>query len=182
MLKARNNYFYGYEVSDYAKQYKFVDYATLAKCFDAVLNNNIISELSNQGYFWDEENTEEYHDAAGNVYNAEEAKEKRDELEERRDELEVKLYTIDNDETPEAEEIREEIENIENDISSLYEPEYKEFFQYYIVSDEGARILREIGEALYYNNKLDIYVWGVDHWGTAWTHVLTNIPIEYTNE
>lgn len=34
-------YFYGHKVSDYALEYGRLDYATLSKCFDCVLCNNI---------------------------------------------------------------------------------------------------------------------------------------------
>lgn len=34
-------YFYGYEISEYGVQHNRVDYRTLAKCFDAVLCNDI---------------------------------------------------------------------------------------------------------------------------------------------
>lgn len=52
-----------------------------------------------------------------------------------------------------------------------------EFFQYYIVDGNGAEILKECGETVYRNDELDLNVWAVDHWGTSWDYVLTNIPI-----
>lgn len=33
-------------------------------------------------------------------------------------------------------------------------------------------------EIVYYNETLDLYVWGVTHWGTSWDYVLTDIPCE----
>lgn len=57
--------------------------------------------------------------------------------------------------------------------------EQPEIFQYYIVSDAGADILkRETNEILFYNDELDMYIWGVTHWGTSWDYVLTDINIE----
>lgn len=55
-----------------------------------------------------------------------------------------------------------------------------EYYQYFIVSDSGARILEQEApsEAVWYNEELDLYVWGVTHWGTAWDYVLTSIPCE----
>lgn len=53
---------------------------------------------------------------------------------------------------------------------------YPDVYQNFIVSEKGAEILQEIGEIVYYNETLNLYVWGVTHWGTAWTHVLTNVP------
>lgn len=55
-----------------------------------------------------------------------------------------------------------------------------EVFQWYIVSDSGARILEECtNEILYYNEELDMYLWGVTHFGTSWDYVLTDIEINF---
>jgi len=57
--------------------------------------------------------------------------------------------------------------------------EYVEIFQYYIISDQGANILEECtDEIVFYNEELDLYVWGVTHWGTSWNYVLTNVKLE----
>lgn len=55
---------------------------------------------------------------------------------------------------------------------------YPEIFQYFIVDFNGAEILQEADEIVYYNEELDLYVWGVTHYGTSWDYVLTNIKIE----
>lgn len=116
-MKVSGKWFYGNEISEYGQEKGYVDYGTLAKAFDAVLNNDIISNTCNIGY-WE--------CVSGNDYDAE-------------------------------------------------TDEYTEIYQYYIVSDQGAEILQEAGEIVYYNEKLDMYIWGVTHYGTAWSHVLTNI-------
>lgn len=55
--------------------------------------------------------------------------------------------------------------------------EEPEVFQWYIVSDSGAQIIQNYtNEILYYHDELDIYLWGVTHWGTGWDYVLTDIP------
>lgn len=55
--------------------------------------------------------------------------------------------------------------------------EESEVFQWYIVSDSGAQIIQDYtNEILYYHDELDIYLWGVTHWGTGWDYVLTDIP------
>lgn len=55
--------------------------------------------------------------------------------------------------------------------------EEPEIFQWYIVSDSGAQIIQDYtNEILYYHDELDIYLWGVTHWGTGWDYVLTDIP------
>ena len=54
-----------------------------------------------------------------------------------------------------------------------------DIYQYYIISDNGARLLEELtDEIVYYIPALDIYVWGVTHFGTPWQGVLTDIKIE----
>ena len=57
--------------------------------------------------------------------------------------------------------------------------EFHEIFQYYIISAQGASILEELtDEIVFYNFELDLYVWGVTHFGTAWDYVLTDIKVE----
>ena len=59
--------------------------------------------------------------------------------------------------------------------------EYGEYevFQYYIISEYGANILANwTDEIVWYNETLNLYVWGVCHFGTAWEYVLTDIKIE----
>lgn len=64
-----------------------------------------------------------------------------------------------------------------NEIDEDGEP--YEVFQHYIISKEGAEILRDwTDEIVYYNDELDIYLWCITHWGTAWDYVLTDIKIE----
>ena len=114
-------YFYGNEISEYGRQHGYVDYRTLAKSFDAVLNNDIINKTSDIGY-WEVINGSEY------------------------------------DEETDS---------------------YVDIFQYYIISSQGAEILqRETEEIVFYNEELDMYVWGVTHYGTAWDYVLTDIQCE----
>lgn len=56
--------------------------------------------------------------------------------------------------------------------------EYYNVYQDYIISEYGYKILAELtDEIVYYNNELDIYVWGVTHWGTSWDYVLTDIKL-----
>lgn len=51
-----------------------------------------------------------------------------------------------------------------------------EVFQWFIVDEAGADVLSEIGEVVFYNSKLDLYLWGVTHCGTSWDYVLTDVP------
>lgn len=55
--------------------------------------------------------------------------------------------------------------------------EEPEVFQWYTVSNSGAQIIQDYtNEILYYHDELDVYLWGVTHWGTGWDYVLTDIP------
>lgn len=111
-------YFFGNKISDYGIENGYVDYATLAKAFDAVLNNDIISKTFEIGY-WDIVNGSDYDE--------------------------------------------------END-------NFVEIYQYFIISSAGAEILQDYtNEIVYYNEELDMYVWGVTHYGTSWDYVLTEI-------
>lgn len=54
-----------------------------------------------------------------------------------------------------------------------------EIYTYFIISDRGAEILSELtNEIVFYNEEMDMYVWGVTHWGTSYDYVLTDIKIE----
>ena len=115
-----SDYFCGNKVSDDGIRLGYVDYATLAKSFDAVLNNDIIAKTSNIG-FWDIVNGSEYDEETDSYY---------------------------------------------------------EIFQYYIISSEGYQILSDYtDEIVYYNEELDMYVWGITHYGTSWDSVMTDIEI-----
>ena len=60
---------------------------------------------------------------------------------------------------------------------------YADIFQFFIIDASGAEILQELtNEIVFYNDKLDLYIWGVTHWGTSWDHVLTDIKIELDEE
>lgn len=46
-----------------------------------------------------------------------------------------------------------------------------------LLTISGAQIIQDYtNEILYYHDELDIYLWGVTHWGTGWDYVLTDIP------
>ena len=159
--KMEQKYYYGNAISEYGLQNGYVDYATLAKCFDAVLNNDIMS-LTYDISYWDQ--------VSGIIDNSDDI----EELEEKRDELEQE-----NENSPsqilenEINEINDKIEEIER------EQDDQEVFQWYIVDDWGARLLQGINEIVYYNETLDMYLWGVTHFGTSWDYVLTNIKIDW---
>ena len=119
-FKIAGKYFCGNEISAYGQEHNRLDYATFAKAFDAVMNNNIFDMGWNIGNGWELVNGSDYDE--------------------------------------------------END-------EYTEVFQWFIVSDNGAQMIQDYtDEILYYHEELDIYLWGVTHWGTSWDYVLMDIP------
>lgn len=167
----KSKYFCGNKVSEYGLQHGFVDYATLAKAFDAVLCNDITK------LFYSTINGEynEVEQVSGYIDNSDEI----DELNERLDEItdEYKAAEIDSEREKELEkaidELQEQIDELQRE-----QDEQQEIFQYFIVSDAGADLLKDYGEIVYYIPALDVYVWGVTHYGTSWDYVLTDIKIE----
>lgn len=56
--------------------------------------------------------------------------------------------------------------------------EYMDVYQEYIISESGYDFLSKYtDEIVYYNEDLNVYLWGITHYGTAWSHVLTNIKL-----
>lgn len=182
-------YFYGNKISDYGLQHNRVDYRTLAKAFDAVLNNDIMQLTSEIGYWVPEGSDGYYEDSNGKQYD-------ENDKDERIEELEKELESLVEPDEPDEDEFESEkafdeayeayeksfkewedkVNEIQSNIDALDEYHYYDFYQFYIVSDEGARILKDANEMVWYNEALDMYVWGVSHWGTSWDYVLTNIP------
>lgn len=156
------DYFYGNKISDYGLENGYVDYRTFAKSFDAVLANDLMSKTADIGY-WEPVTSDIYfEDLDGTIYTQEERDDRIEELE----------AHLENEENP------DEIQEIEAQIEALNDEHYKDIYQWYIVDENGARICEEFGEVLYYNETLDLYLWGVDHYGTAWDYVLTNIKCD----
>lgn len=125
-------YFYGVEISEYGQKNGYVDYRTLAKTFNAVLNNEIYAKL------W-----------------------------------KVDRYTY-------GCEYMNDFEVVNGDVVDEETEDFMEIFQYYIIDDNGADILmRETNEIVFYSEDLDMYLWGVTHYGTSWDYVLTDIKIDW---
>lgn len=67
---------------------------------------------------------------------------------------------------------------LENGLEENEEGDYLEVYQYYIISDTGARMLMDFtDEIVYYHEDLDMYLWGITHFGTSWDYVLTDIRL-----
>ena len=107
--------FWGRELNNYEIKNKRLSYATMAKCFNAVLCNNIT-------------------------------------------EVDPEFFC-----------------NIK---SGVEESDAPEIYQWFIVDDDATWILEKANEPLFYSEKLGCYVWGVTHYGTAWSHVLTSLELD----
>lgn len=67
---------------------------------------------------------------------------------------------------------------LDNGLEEDEDGNYLEVYQYYIISDSGASFLRDYtNELVFYNEQLDLYLWGITHFGTSWDYVLTNIKL-----
>lgn len=161
-----NEYFYGNKVSEYGLENGYVDYRTLAKCFDAVLNNDIMSLTDGVVGYWEM--------VSGYIDNSDEI----DSILDKIMDLENELADIEPD-SARAFDIPDIIAELTEEADSLREDQDNppEVFQWYIVSDNAIEILEEANEIIYYNETLDMYLWGVTHWGTAWDYVLTDIKL-----
>ena len=67
-------HFYGNEISEYGQEHGYVDYATLAKAFDGVLNNDIMQKTWDVIGYWEQE--------SGFVDHTEEIEELQEQIEE----------------------------------------------------------------------------------------------------
>ncbi len=166
-----SKYFYGKKLTDEEIKDGYISYATLASCFDAVLCNNIASNIFEEGEqvngFID--NSDEINDAEEEIADLEE---ELKELEENND---------DEKHAEQIEELKNRIEGLQDHIDELQEEQdsLPEVFQWFIISDFGAKVLNNsTNELVYYLPSLDVYVWGVCHWGTSWASVSTDIRIE----
>lgn len=53
---------------------------------------------------------------------------------------------------------------------------YYDIYQYYLIDQSFAEYLaRATDEIVYYCDELDLYVWGVAHFGTPWNGVYLNV-------
>lgn len=172
----KSQYFYGNKISEYGLQNNRVDYRTLSQCGEMVLCNDITKLFYNvigRDYVEPEQ-------VNGYIDNSDEIQE----IQEKIDDLEyeqAQLIKNDLENTPEYTKIQDEIDQLQDEIDQLQEQQdnQQEIFQYYIISDNLAEILKDLtDEIVYYIEYLNIYVWGITHYGTSWDYVLTNIKIE----
>lgn len=160
-------HFYGQEISDYGREHGYVDYHALAKAFEGVLNNNIVERMGWEN--WETENGSlEYYEYDGDSYTYDELCELREELENEQEELD--------EDSERYQEIEEALAEIDDAFGN---PNYEEVYQWYIIDCNGVDILKEFtNDIVLYNEELDMYVWGVTHYGTSWKYVLTDIKLD----
>lgn len=169
-------YFYGTEISKAGVEAGKVDYYAFSKAFNHVLNNDIYGELECKGCYFEQ--------VSGMIDNSEEIEALEDATTELEDAIsslcEAQNATeysstqrVYDDEIAELDRIRRDmygkIEDLQNEQAG------GEVFQWYIVGSEALNLLSENNEIVMYNERLDLYLWGVTHCGTSWTDVLTDI-------
>ena len=68
---------------------------------------------------------------------------------------------------------------LENGLEENEDGYFHDVYQYYIITYGGARTLAEFtDELVYYHEELDMYLWGITHFGTSWDYVLTDIKLK----
>lgn len=185
----------GEPVSEYGIENGYIDYRCLSrvvgdmvlcnditKLFYSTINGEYIEPEQVNGYI---DNSDEINDLNDEY---DELQEQLDELQEQLDNMEIE--TGENtlkylDMVHQTEELQEQLDKISDDIGELEreQDEQPEIYQYYIISDCAADFLqRYTNEIVYYIETIDIYVWGITHFGTSWDYVLTNIKIENESE
>lgn len=158
-----SEYFCGNKISEYGLQQGYLDYRTLSKAFDAVLCNEITNLF--------------YADINGRYNETEQINGFIDYSEQ----IDALTETAENsDDTEQIEYINGQIDILREQIDEMQnEMDYPaEIFQYYIVSAYGAEIISEYtNDPVFYLEFLDMYIWGVTHWGTSWDYVLTDVKL-----
>lgn len=119
----------------------------------------------------------------GIIDNSEEVEALKEEI----TDIENRLEFLTDEEIEEAQKLQEEINSIQEQIEELEEEQGKsynqEIFQYYIVSNQGAEMIEQYtNDPLFYNETLDMYVWGITHFGTSWSYVLTDVKLNCGQE
>lgn len=76
----------------------------------------------------------------------------------------------------------EEYEELAEEQQEICKEFYESVYQWYIISDSGARLLQKLtDEIVVYNEELDMDLWGVKIYGIGWDHYLTDIKVKIDN-
>jgi hypothetical protein len=151
-----SKYFFWNEISQYGQQCGYLDYATLAKSFDAVPVNDITK------LFYSDVNGEyiEPEQINGYIDNSDAIEELREQIDALEDPEQIAA-------------LEDQIDDLERE-----QDEQRDIYQYYIISSAGADIIETYtNDPLFYLDFLDCYIWGVTHYGTGWSCVLTDVKL-----
>lgn len=159
-----NKYFHGTEISSYGLKEGFFDYYSAAEIAKAEFID--IHSEEYEDACWELYNGEDcyYYDSDGHTYDYECCLERIEELK---------------DMIANASE-GQDISKWEDDIDSLtYNCETIGICDYMKITEEAAHFMKESGsdEIVYYSKELDMYIWGITHYGISWRLMLTSIPI-----
>lgn len=173
--KHTSKYFYGYKISQYGLDNKRLDYKTLYNAVGGIMVNDI-SKLfysSVNGEYIEPEQINGYIDNTDKI----------EELQEQIDDLLDQYREEEND--IKAAEIMADIDSLEEEIKELEnEQDYQQdIYQYFIISSWAADVISEFtNDPVFYIDYLDMYIWGITHWGTSWDYVLTDVKIVLNEE
>ena len=164
----KNKYFHGAKISSYGVSEGFLDYQCMAEMAQAEFIDIYSEEYEDA--CWELYNGEDcyYYDSDGHTYDYECCIERIEEL---KDMIANAIG-------------EQDVSKWEKDIDSLtYNCECIGICDYMEITEEAARIMKESGsdEIVYYSKELDMYIWGITHYGTSWKLMLTSIPIPEDN-
>ena len=192
IITMKKAYYYGAAVSEEGIKYGKVDYKAFASAFPHILNNEIVANVDDiEPIMGDPAHHE---DSKGNVYKWDEWEDRQIELDKLRANClaELDKYEKLAEQTMDPTERRcfeakinaltKTIEDCTEDIFALDEEHPNEVFQWYIVPAQALDHLNDADEIVWYSPTLNLYIWGVTHYGTAWEYVLTDIPCKVREE
>lgn len=165
--------YYGAEVSRYGIEKNRVDMEALGQVIQGVPADGIFKQtMEHRIGTWEVVNgsLHIHYDRAGNYYTDKEAQARIRELEELIEEA--------------GENQEDKIAEWEADIESLEDYEVRDIHQYYLISEKAANILMEESEEeiVFYNDVLNAYIWGITFCGASWSEVLTDIPLNRSEQ
>ena len=171
--KHTSKYFYGNKISDYGLENKRLDYKTLYNAVGGVMVNDITK------LFYSSLNGEYIEPELINAYI-----DNTEQIEEIQEKIDILLDQYKEEENDiKAAELMADIDNLEEQIKELEKQQEEsccpEIYQYFIISSWAADIIAEFtNDPIYYIEVLDMYIWGITHWGTSWDYVLTDVKLE----
>ena len=197
-------HFCGQEASNYGKKNGYLDYAAFARAFDAVqIDADALFQAEKLLGGWPEpigsrpdysdeidekrEAAQDLTDDADNLEaEADDIDADADDADEENDEARAaQLRSQADEKRKEADEKREQAAKLEEAADDLENEQDRdpEIYQYFIVDNNGKDLIESYtDDPLFYLEKLDLYVWGVTHWGTSWDYVLTDIKLNACEE